>query len=161
MMNIYIEAYKNTNFEPLLPLVTGTAREGVERIVRLLGGELPEELVSTVVDVVDNMSEGMSEEMVDRGIQMMLETMQDPGTMTRAREMFSQMYGQVEVVSSEYVGEEFHFRLRIPMPELPEIPQVQVPGLELPEMPALPESMDSLVKMRKVNGAWQIYDSGQ
>ena len=161
VMNIYIEAYKNTNFEPLFPLVTGTAREGVERIVRLLGGELPEELVSTVVDVVDNMSEGMSEEMVDRGIQMMLETMQDPGTMTRAREMFSQMYGQVEVVSSEYVGEEFHFRLRIPMPELPEIPQVQVPGLELPEMPALPESMDSLVKMRKVNGAWQIYDSGQ
>ena len=31
--------------------------------------------------------------------------------------MFSQMYGQVEVVSSEYVGDEFHFRLRIPMPE--------------------------------------------
>ena len=51
--------------------------------------------------------------------------------------MFSQMYGQAEVVSSEYVGEEFHFQLRIPMPELPEMPQV--PGLELPEIPTLPE----------------------
>ena len=69
--------------------------------------------------------------------------------------MFSQMYGQVEVVSGEYVGDEFHFQTRIPMPELPEMPQV--PGLELPEIPELPESMDSLVKMRKVNGVWQIY----
>ena len=32
--------------------------------------------------------------------------------------------GQAEVVSSEHVGDEFHFRLRIPMPKLPEIPQV-------------------------------------
>ena len=157
VMNIYVEAYKNADFEPLFPLVTGTAREGVERIVSVLGGELPEELVNRVVDnipdIVDNMPEGMSEEMVDMGIQMMLETMRDPETFARARGMFSQMYGQVEVVSSEYVGEEFHFQLRIPMPELPEMPQV--PGLELPE------NIKKLVKIRKVDGAWQIYDTEQ
>lgn len=163
VMNIYVEAYKNADFEPLFPLVTGTAREGVERIVRVLGGELPEELVNKVVDnipdIVDNMPEGMSEEMVDMGIQMMLETMRDPDMSARARGMFSQMYGQAEVVSSEYVGEEFHFQLRIPMPELPEMPQV--PGLELPEIPTLPENMKKLVKIRKVDGAWQIYDTEQ
>lgn len=135
VMNIYVEAYKNADFEPLFPLVTGTAREGVERIVSVLGGELPEELVNRVVD---NMPEGMSKEMVDMGIQMVLE-----------------MYGQAEVVSSEHVGDEFHFRLRIPMPKLPEIPQV--PGRV--EMPKLPESVERLVKMRKVDGVWQIYDS--
>ena len=159
VMAAYVEAHKNADFEVLLPLVTEAARERVDRILPVFSGELSEELVNKVVgnmaDIADNMPEGMSEDMVDRGIQMMLETMQDPEIMARAREMFSQMYGQVEVVSGEYVGDEFHFQTRIPMPELPEMPQV--PGLELPEIPELPESMDSLVKMRKVNGVWQIY----
>ena len=159
VMDVYVEAHKNADFEVLLPLVTEAARERIERILPVFNGELSEELLNKVAgnmaDIADNMPEGMSEEMVDRGIQMMLETMQDPEIIARAREMFSQMYGQIEVVSSEYVGDEFHFQTRIPMPELPEMPQV--PGLELPEMPELPESMDSLVKMRKVNGVWQIY----
>ena len=140
VMNVYVEAHKNADFEALIPLVTEAARERIERILGLFGGELPEEFVNN---------------MVDRGIQMMPEEMQDLGIMAKVQGIFSQMYGQVEVVSSEYVGDEFHFRLRIPMPELPEMPQV--PGLELPEIPELPESMDSLVKMRKVNGVWQIY----
>ena len=163
VMNIYIEAYKNADFGPLFPFVTGSAREGVERILRVLSGELPEEFVNDMADninnIADNMPEGMSEEIVDMGIQMMLETMQDPEMLARARGVFSQMYGQAEVVSSEYVGDEFHFRLRIPMPEMPEIPRV--PGLEIPEMPVLPESIERLVKIRRVDGAWQIYDTGQ
>ena len=163
VMNIYIEAYKNADFGPLFPFVTGTAREGVERILRVLSGELPEEFVNDMADninnIADNMPEGMSEEIVDMGIQMMLETMQDPEMLARARGVFSQMYGQAEVVSSEYVGDEFHFRLRIPMPEMPGIPRV--PGLEIPEMPVLPESIERLVKIRRVDGAWQIYDTGQ
>ena len=163
VMNIYIEAYKNADFDPLFPFVTGAAKEGVERILRVLSGGLSEEFVNNIADnmnnIADNMPEGMSEEMVDKGIQMMLETMQDPEMIARVRGVFSQMYGQVEVVSSEYVGDEFHFRLRIPMPEMPEMPRV--PGLELPEMPALPESIESLVKMRRVDGAWQIYDTAQ
>ena len=140
VMNVYVEAHKNADFEALIPLVTEAARERIERLLGLFGGELPEEFVNN---------------MVDRGIPMTLEEIQDTGIMAKVQGIFSQMYGQVEVVSSEYVGDEFHFRLRIPMPEMPEIPQV--PGLELPEMPELPESMDSLVKMRKVNGVWQIY----
>ena len=154
VMNAYLEAYKNSDFEALLPLVTGSAREEVERTLRVFREGLPEELLDKAAD---NMPAGMSEEMVEMGIQMMREMMQDPEMLARARGVFNQMYGQIEVVSSEYVGDEFHFLLRIPMPELPEIPQV--PGLELPEMPELPESMEKLVKMRKVDGAWQIYDN--
>ena len=33
----------------------------------------------------------------------------------------SELQSQAEVVSSEYIGDEFHFRLRMPAPEIPDI----------------------------------------
>ena len=53
------------------------------------------------------------------------------------RAQLSQMLSQVEVLSSQYVGDEFHFRLRVPMADRPEVS----------------------VKMRKVEGVWLIYDA--
>ena len=53
------------------------------------------------------------------------------------RPQVRQMLSQMEVLSSEYVGDEFHFRLRMPMAQPPEIS----------------------VKMRKVEGVWFIYDN--
>ena len=50
------------------------------------------------------------------------------------RVQMSQMLSQIEILSSEYVGDEFHFRLRVPM------------------------SPEVTVKMRKVEGIWLIYD---
>ena len=47
-----------------------------------------------------------------------------------------QMFRQMEVLSSEYVGGEFHFRLRMPMENPPELS----------------------VKMRKAGDEWFIYD---
>ena len=52
------------------------------------------------------------------------------------RPQMRQILRQMEVLSSEYVGDEFHFRLRVPMAEHPEVS----------------------VKMRKVEGIWRIYD---
>ena len=52
------------------------------------------------------------------------------------RTQISQMLSQMEVLSSEYVGDEFHFRLRVPMAPRPEVS----------------------VKMRKVEGIWLIYN---
>ena len=51
------------------------------------------------------------------------------------RAQISQMLSSMEVLSSEYVGDEFHFRLKVPAgpPELS-------------------------IKMRKVEGIWRIYD---
>ena len=51
------------------------------------------------------------------------------------RAQLSQMLSQVEVLSSQYVGDEFHFRLRVPMADRPEVS----------------------VKMRKVGDEWFIY----
>ena len=52
------------------------------------------------------------------------------------RSQISQMLSQMKILSSEYVGDEFHFRLR-------------VPGGAPPEVSA---------KMRKVEGVWFIYE---
>ena len=53
------------------------------------------------------------------------------------RPQIRQMLSQMEVLSSEYVGDEFHFRLRTPMAQPPEVS----------------------VKMRKMEGIWLIYDA--
>ena len=53
------------------------------------------------------------------------------------RPQIRQMLSQMEVLSSEYVGDEFHFRLRMPMAQPPEVS----------------------VKMKKVEGIWLIYDA--
>ena len=53
------------------------------------------------------------------------------------RTQLSQMLNQMEVLSNEYVGDEYHFRLR-------------VPGANPPEVS---------VKMRKVEGIWLIYEA--
>ena len=67
----------------------------------------------------------MADEMVAMG-QMLQDDAGSEGD--GARQMLKQMYGQAEVVSSEHVGDEFHFRLRVPMPEMPEMPQVPGTG---------------------------------
>ncbi len=152
VMNAYLEAYKNLDFEALLPFVTGTAREQVESNLRILSKE-PEDYINDIVDK-------MPEELVDSARQMMLESLQDSKFQEMRREMTQSMFGQTEIVSSEYVGDEFHFRLRISMPEIerPEMPEL--PGMpKLPEMPEIPESINHLVKMQKVDGVWRIYET--
>ena len=54
------------------------------------------------------------------------------------RAQVSQLFSQTKVLSSQYVGDEFHFRLRLP------------PIADPPEVS---------VKMRKVEGVWLIYDA--
>ena len=53
------------------------------------------------------------------------------------RTRMRQISRQMEVLGSEYVGDEFHFRLRVPMADPPEVS----------------------IKMRKVEGSWFIYDA--
>ena len=161
VMNAYLDAYKNFDFEALLPLATGTARKNLEGLLRLLNGdgEFLQEAMNNVDDVVNNMDkdaipEGMSKaELADEAFQMM------PQVMQGMTEMMQEMSSGAEIVSSEYVGDEFHFRLSVPMPkiEMPQLPATM--KIEMPEMPELPESIEQLVKMQKVDGAWRIYDT--
>lgn len=66
-------------------------------------------------------------------------------------ESIHETMSQAEVVSSEYVGDEFHFRLRTPAPEIPNISSDHSTSIFIP--PGY-----QLVKMRKENSAWRVYD---
>ena len=63
----------------------------------------------------------------------------------------SELKSQAKVVSSEYVGDELHFRLRMPAPEIPDISG--------PDRVVFISPSYQLIKMQKENGAWRIYDS--
>ena len=66
-------------------------------------------------------------------------------------ESIPEMQSQAEVVSSEYVGDELHFRLRMPVPEIPDVSD--------PDRVVFISPSYQLIKMQKENGAWRIYDS--
>ena len=136
-MNAYVEAYKNLDFEQILPLLTGTAKEEVESILRAFNGELPREMTN----IVDSLPEEMANDMFPWIVEGMQSTLEE-------------MYSQTELMGGEYVDHEFHFQLKMQIPELPYMPE-----FVKRQIPELPESAVSLVKMQKVDGAWQIYDN--
>lgn len=139
--NAYVEAVRSFDGERIRPLMTGAAKEKFEnQMVPLLKGELSQDYVDTFYSVaLDMVSPEKADEMVDYLIQ----TVQ-PGLLP----ILKQMFGSAEVVSSEHVGDELHFQIRMWEPEIPE-----VPGAEMSEISAPPH------KIRKENGIWRIYDS--
>ena len=139
VMNAYLEAFRNFDVDAILPLLADAAKEEFESSLPILMGELPEEVVEQVVN-----SE-LSEEMIDEALQMMRATLQP---------ILKQVFSQAEIVSSEYVGDEFRFRLRFPadMSENLGIAGTDMTKIDVQTPP------DALVKMRKVDGGWRIYE---
>ena len=130
VMNAYLEALRSLDGEGIRTLMTGAAKEEFESaMLPVLNGELPQDLVDMYYDV-------MPADMVDEMLPMLREMMQP---------MLKQMFGQAEIVSSEHVGDEFHFQIRIPSPEVP-----GASGFEMPKIP------DALHKMHKENRVWRI-----
>ena len=152
VMNAYVEAYRSANFEALLPLVTGSARDGIKGALPILSGEMPEEILSEAVDLL---SETMSEEELSNAMAMYREILQGLDVRTKIQEIS----GRTVIVSRGYVGDEFHFKLRTPTPELPDMSELPgLPEFELPELPEIPENIDRVHKMRKEHGKWLIYE---
>ena len=136
VMNAYVEAVRSFDGERIRPLMTGAAKEKFEsQMVPALRGKFSEEYVDTFYSVALDMSPEMADDMVDHLIQ----TVQ-PGMLP----LLKQMFGSAKVASSEYVGDELHFRIRMWDP----------PGTEMPGIPPGPPH-----KIRKENGVWRIYDS--
>ena len=163
VMNAYVEALRSLDAEGLGSLMAGAAKEKFESgMLPILNGEVPKELVDMYYSQFhDMLPPERADKMVDQMIQMAKKML---------RPALKQMYGEAEVVSSEHVGDEFHFRLRTRTPEmllervetLLEMPEIsQVPGLDIPEMPEIPDSGTQLHKMRKENGVWRIYYDAQ
>ena len=144
VMNIYVEALRSLDAEGLGSLMAGAAKEKFEsQMLPVLKGELPQDYIDTFHSVaLDMVSPEKAEEMVDYLIQTV-----KPGVLP----VLKQMFGSAEVVSSEHIGDELHFQVRISSPEIPGTSK-----LGIPEMPKMP---DQLNKIRKENGVWRIYYS--
>ena len=136
VMNAYLEAYRNVDADTMRLLLTGAPKEEFENGMMHVwngNGELSQDLVDFVYGLVPR-------EDADEILQQVKES---------RLPSLKQRNAQAEIASSEHVGDEFHFRIRIPVPKMRKIP-----GVELPE---LPDSVTPIRKMRKENGVWRIY----
>ena len=140
VMYAYVEALKNSDAEAMGSLVTGTVKEQLEESVP---GEAPSKIEIGRVRNETEMPDGVVEEMAEAATRQLEQQLFEP---TR------KMYSRTEVVSSGYVGDEFHFQLRKPALEIPEIPDVEL------HFSSPPSPTDTFFKMRKENGAWRIYE---
>ena len=139
VMYAYLEAYRNVDSDTMRSVLTGSAKEEFENGMMPVwngSGELPQEVVDFVYRVVPR----EDVEVADAILQELRES-QLPS--------IKQGNAQAEIASSEQVGDEFHFRIRLPVPKMRKIP-----GVEVPE---LPNSVTPLRKIRKENGVWRIY----
>ncbi len=151
LMDTYLDAYRTFDFEALLPYVDGTARNHIETTLHIFSDGFSEDVADRISDEMSKEKEAMSEKQMDSLQQMMLEINQNSKVQAKIRQMAQEMYGEMEIVRSEYVGDEFHFRLSVPMPKLPGLGELP------PGFPKPPESIMRLVKMRNVDGVWIIY----
>ena len=148
VMNAFVEAFRNSDIEAILPLLTETLKRDEE------SGNLYEGSDRTIADEdVERFEEiaadaGLTIGKIERIV--VEETGDDSGF-----EQMLKAFAQTEVVSGEYAGDEFHFQLRMPVPEMPEIPPHVEIGTEMPI--SIP---DFLVKMRREDGMWRIYRYG-
>ena len=140
VMYAYVEAVKNVDADVMRSLVTGTVKERFEESVP---GEAHPKIeigrVRNETEKPDEVVEAMAEETTRQLEQQLFDPVR-------------KMYSQTEVVSSEYVGDEFHFQLRMPALEIPEMPDVEL------HFSSSPTPTDTFLKMRKEDGAWRIYE---
>ena len=140
VMYAYVEALKNSDADAMRSLVTGTVKEQFEESTP---GEAPSKIEVGRVRNESEKPDEVVEEMAKATIRQLEQQLFEP---TR------KMYSRTEVVGGEYVGDEFHFQLRMPALEIPEIPDVEL------NFSSPPSPTDTFFKMRKENGTWRIYE---
>ena len=141
VMYAYVEAVKNLDDDAMLPLMTEEYRRSIDIRDNVdIRGNYREDGMTLEFSSIDEIPAEILAEMPPE----MLEVFK---TMTGAAR---KSVSQAEVVSSEYVDDEFHFQLRTPVPRMPEIPDADV------EMST--SAGYHLFKMKRVDGVWQIYD---
>ena len=125
VMYAYLEGWRNVDFKAMGSLMTEQyRREGHE-------------------DSGDGDSINMSDEADE-----VVETRRQLDIVIKA---LLELRRQSSLVSSEYVGDEFHFRLITPGSALP--------GTTDQGMPMFTPTSYNVMKMRKENGVWRVYDT--
>ncbi|MDE0300308.1 MAG: hypothetical protein OXN17_16855 [Candidatus Poribacteria bacterium] len=140
-MNAYAEAFKNSDFKGMRLLETADLRKRW--------------------NPSDPSGFTLEAEVIRRESEFGTEVIENPVVVEEARlqlerlmfEPVIEMITQATIVDSGYFGNEFHFRLGMPAPEIPAPSKETVIETEIPPPP------DTLVKMRKEDGQWRIYES--
>ena len=122
VMYAYLEAYRNSDYKVIDSLRTEQYRRSIQNNS------------ANRVPTSDEAHE--HDEVVQTRLQILRETIRE-------------LQKQALLVSSEYAGDEFHFRLRIPDSELQ--------GISDHIMPIAICMSNQQVKMQKENGVWRIY----
>ena len=138
VMYAYVEAWRNSDFKAMHPLLTADMRRGVPDGDSEVSIEIREVRHESSDDIPDEVHEAMVEEKARQLEPLMVVS-------------FREMQSQSSVVSSKYVGDEFHFRLRMPAPKIPDGGEQ---GIEISVLPP----PDLLIKMRKEEGVWRVYE---
>ena len=131
VMNAYLEAYRNVDADAMRSVLTGSAKEEFENGMMPVwngDGELPQDLVDFVYRLVP-----------EEDVEVAAEILQQVKESQLPR--IKQRNAQAEIASSEHIGDEFHFRVRIPAPDVP----------------GLPDSVTPIRKIQKEDGVWRIY----
>ena len=148
VMYTFMESWRNADFEAMLPLLTETLRRDEE------SGNLYERSDRTITD---EDVEKFEEIAASQGYTIdttRIETIVVTGDNSGFEQMLK-TFSQADIANSKYVGDEFHFQLSMPAMELPEMP------LDVEIETETPISVpDYLVKMRKIDGLWRIYEYG-
>lgn len=140
MMNAFVTALRNLDIDAMRPILTGNVKEHFESMARNSSAQI------RIGEVRSETSDGVPTRLVEEMAEKVTRQLEQ-----KLFESMLKMYNQAEIVSSEYVDDEFHFRVRMPTLEIPKMPDVEL-DVEPPFLP------DHLFKMQKVDGAWIIYD---
>ena len=143
VMYAFVEAWRNSDFETMRPLLMADMRPSLPDDDSEFSIETREVRHESSDDIPDEVHEAMVEEEMRQLEPLMVE-------------LFREIQSQSSVVSSEYVGDEFHFLLRMPAPKIPKIPDSGEQGVEISVSVTPPP--DSLIKMRKEEGVWRVYE---
>ena len=139
VMDAYVEAWRNADFEAMRPLLTTDMRrrssDDHDAEVSIEIGEVRNEGSD---DIPDEVIEAMAVEKIKQ-----LKPLLDVS--------FREMQSQASAINGEYVGDEFHFRLRMPTPK---ILDSREQGVEMSFAPP----PDTVIKMRREEGVWRVYD---
>ena len=135
VMYAFVEAWRNSDFKAMHPLLTADMRRSV-----------PDDDSEVSIEVrheADGIVEATDEEEIRQLEPLLIAS-------------FREMQSQALAVNGEYVGDEFHFLLRMPAPPAPKIPDSEEQGVEISVSVTPPP--DTLIKMRKEEGIWQVYE---
>ena len=141
VMYAFVEAFRDSDFKEIRSLLTANMRNDMGR-----GDHDDSEIPIEIREVQHESSDGIPDEAVEAMVEEKIKQL-EPLLVESIREMQS----QASAINGEYVGDEFHFRLRMPAPKIPDGGEQ---GIEMSVTPP----PDTVIKMRKEEGVWRVYE---